>query len=337
MKNKNYQYIGEFLEDASFIAWVHGTDSDDIQFWENWKTEHPEQLEMMEAARAIVKGIRVEPKFLGKEEVNEEWEKLTQIIDTREQKNPSLILPQKSWFGRRSTYLIAAAVAFLFAMGLLLTQLTKSEVVSYYTDFGKRQEIELPDGTRLTLNANSTLRFEKERPRKVWLDGEAFFKVARKVESKKKFEVITPDLTVEVYGTEFNVNSRKKQTQVVLEEGKVKLSLSNGALKEMKPGDLITYSADQQKIIEEKELKQVNTLTSWKDGTLIFDDISLKDAMSRIADLYGLEVVFENAEIADENIYLAVPTDNIEICIRAIERLGSIQISLEDKILKISR
>ena len=337
MKKKDYHRIEDFLEDASFIAWVHEADTEAGRFWRNWQMEHPEQAEMLETARAIVKGLKFEPKYVEMTEVHGEWEKLTSRIDQREESKISHIQAKRQWLNYRKTMWVAAAVALLITIGFLLQQYSGPEVVSYHADFGKRQEISLPDGTQLTLNANSTLQYEKGEARKVWLEGEAFFKVAKGFENRKKFQVITSDLVVEVYGTEFNVNSRKRQTQVVLEEGKVKLALSNGTFKEMQAGDLITYSANQNQIIEEKQLERVTALTSWKDGTLIFEDISLKNAMEKIAELYGLEVVFEQAEMAEEKIHLAVPTDNLEICILAMKRSGSIRINLEDKTLTVSR
>ena len=329
MKNKDYHLIEDFLEDASFVAWVHHTNPEAVRFWNKWQIEHPEQTELLETAKAIVKGFQFEPQYLEMAEVNSEWDKLTQRILERDNLGPRVSQVKRIGLNRHTIVRIAAAVACLIAIGFLVQKYSGTEKISYYADFGKRQEIKLPDGTQLTLNANSTLRYEKENPRKVWLDGEAFFMVAKKTDTNKKFEVVTPDLIVEVYGTEFNVNSRKKQTQVVLEEGKVKLALSNGIQREMQPGDLLTYTAEGNRIIEEKKLERLETLTSWKEGTLIFDNISLSDAMGKIGELYGLKIVFEEANIANEPIHLAVPTDDINICLQAIEHSGSIPIRIE--------
>ena len=87
--------------------------------------------------------------------------------------------------------------------------------------------IKLPDGSLVQLNANSTLSFDTQwdasADRCVWLNGEAFFEVEKKPETKQKFKVITADLTVEVLGTEFNINSHHQQTRVFLQEGEDKI------------------------------------------------------------------------------------------------------------------
>ena len=74
-------------------------------------------------------------------------------------------------------------------------------------------EILLPDGSAVTLNANSKLQYYTHSARKVWLEGEAFFEVKKIPETAEPFQVVTNDLTITVLGTTFNVNSRNEQTK----------------------------------------------------------------------------------------------------------------------------
>ena len=122
--------------------------------------------------------------------------------------------------------------------------------ITHKTNYGEILNIKLQDGSDVTLNSNSSLSYNKNESRKVWLTGEAFFQVDKKVVTNAKFWVITDDLSVEVYGTSFNVNTKKKKTDVFLEEGSIWLSLKNGENKKMIPGNYISYSSQQNKILE---------------------------------------------------------------------------------------
>jgi len=151
------------------------------------------------------------------------------------------------------------------------------------TDYGQQQSIELPDGSTVELNANSSLTFEKNwnqlETRKVWLKGEAFFEVVKKEQSHQKFQVITKDLTVEVLGTVFNVNSHREETKVFLQEGKVNLSL-NGLEETMllEPGEIIAYSQSKKEHPEKQQVLR-SQHTSWKYGLLLFDKFIIINKM----------------------------------------------------------
>jgi ferric-dicitrate binding protein FerR (iron transport regulator) len=334
MKNDYYR-IEDFIEDPSFVAWVHQSDVSAVRYWEDWHERNPDQRETLVAAIAIVKGIRFTPQYVSREKVQSELAHLNARIDATAPLRSTPGSATSSLFTRRVALNMVAGLGLLFVLGIAVLQITRSPMIVHHTGFGERTEVNLSDGSHITINANSTLRYRENTPRKVWLEGEAFFRVAKIAGTGEKFQVITDDLTVHVYGTEFNVNSRKQQTQVLLEEGKIKLALQNGAEKEMEPGDLITYSAKKNEVLEEKRLARAETITSWKDGTLIFDDITVRDAMAKIAELYGLEIEFKDAGIADKIIHLAVPTQNLEICLKALERSGGMQIRRENLRLTI--
>ncbi|MBK8505327.1 MAG: FecR domain-containing protein [Saprospiraceae bacterium] len=100
----------------------------------------------------------------------------------------------------------------------------------YTAGFGERQKIVLPDGSAVDLNANSSLRLGSqwvEGIQEVWLEGEAYFEVEKNLSKGVKFTVHTNGPDVEVVGTHFNVDSRKEETRIYLEEGKVCLILKS--------------------------------------------------------------------------------------------------------------
>lgn len=235
------------------------------------------------------------------------------------------VIPMKSskrfyWIGR-----VAAAVLFLVVAGWFVFQeLNPSELIAQ-TGFDEQKEVMLPDGSRVTLNGNSTLQYFADwsagETRVVKLQGEAYFEVDNKEVTNTKFQVLTKDLTVEVLGTVFNVNTRQEATKVFLEEGKVKLNLidKKSSKLTLEPGEFVSYSAKRKSL--ERPQKVVNELqVSWKDGYLTFEDTSLKEILEKLTATSNLEFEIETAELAEKKFRLTIPNNNIP---EAMKLLGN--------------
>jgi len=223
---------------------------------------------------------------------------------------------------------IAAAVVVLLIGAAAFFQFNTSQPLIVQTSFEERHTLELPDGTSVILNANSRLTYYNNNPREVWLEGEAFFDVMKKEDGRTKFMVHTDDLVVEVLGTAFNVNSRHRQTKVVLEKGSVKLKLGHGQEEMMKPGDLIAYSAEEARILEKRSV-QPQVHSSWKSGSLIFQKTPLSEAIQKVSDNYGVKFKFARPELKQKVIEGGVPMDNLQLCLRLIEK--SIHVTIQQK------
>lgn len=320
MKRIEYTKIEDFLDDTSFFNWVFKKSLSDIDFWNEWINKNPKNKELADDAKALLLGVQFKKKTMNSEKVDAEWKKFESNIKTKNQTSIKII----NILSNRKIAVVAATITLLIVSSLYF--INKSTTIVHKAAFGEVLNIKLPDGTDVTLNSNSSLRFKEASPRKVKLKGEAFFKVVKQPRTKSKFWVSTNDLEVEVYGTEFNVNSHNKKTQVFLQEGSIHLMLKNGSKKKMIPGDLISYSFTSNSILAEKRPIRPELEISWKDGSLIFDRSTLKTAMHKIEETYGLTTIFE--DIAIENILLtgAVPTKNIDICIQTIEKSAQVSI-----------
>jgi len=256
------------------------------------------------------------------------------LNETTEEEFPSKIQKYRPkarkrilWIGR-----VAAAVLLLVVAGWFVFQYVAPSELIVQTSFGEQQSIELPDGSLVRLNANSSLTFEKDwgdqDSRQVWLQGEAFFEVEKKVETGQKFLVITKDLTVEVLGTVFNVNSHQEATKVFLEEGKINLSL-NG-LKQpmlMEPGEIVAYS-ESKKELPKKQRATPTLQTSWKDGLLLFEDIPLREVLEKLEEIYGLTIQVKDPSNYSRAITTGVPVENME------EAITILNATMDLKILK---
>jgi ferric-dicitrate binding protein FerR (iron transport regulator) len=221
---------------------------------------------------------------------------------------------------------------------------TRQSAVEIVTGYGETRKVSLPDGSLVSLNANSTIRFskawEKDKVREVWIQGEAFFSVVKKqgAASLVKFVVHTRDLDVEVLGTRFNVAERRQQTQVVLEAGKVRLKLNKaeaaGKLPPvlyMDPGQLVEYSTAGRRLA--KKTIKPTLYTSWKDGKLIFEDTPLAQVAAIIEQTYGLKVVVEDKSLYRETITGTLRSDNVDLLLESLSL--SISVGIERKHQKV--
>jgi ferric-dicitrate binding protein FerR (iron transport regulator) len=328
MIKKEYNTINDFLEDISFKNWALQNNGTDINFWEFWIANNPDKKEVVYKAKDLVLGVSFNKNFVSKEKVALEWKKLEARIQTKTKAPKNNV---------RFLRKFSAAASVLLIMSLGFYFLSNNAKITHKTNFGEILNIKLQDGSDVTLNSNSSLSYYKNESRKVWLSGEAFFQVDKKVVTKAKFWVITKDLSVEVFGTSFNVSTKKEKTAVFLEEGNIWLKLKNGEDKKMIPGNYVSYSAKKNKILEDKNIFNPIAKTSWKDGSLLFENLSLEKAMEKIEESYGYSIVFKDDNSKDILITGAVPITNIDICIKAIEKSAYVIIIKKEKSLVISR
>ena len=327
MTKKQYNTINDFLDDKSFENWALQSNGTDINFWEFWIVNNPDKEELVNKARDLVLGISFKKDFVSKEKVTLEWNKLEEKVQRKKNKPK-----RKVHFLKQ--FSVAASFLLLISIGFYLAH--SNTKITHNTNYGEILNIKLQDGSDVTLNSNSSLSYYKNESRKVWLSGEAFFQVDKKVVTNAKFWVLTDDLSVEVYGTSFNVNTKKKKTDVFLEEGSIWLKLKNGADKKMIPGNYISYSAKKNEILEDKNIFNPIIKTSWKDGSLLFENLSLEKAMEKIEESYGFTIVFKDVKSKDILITGAVPITNIDICIKAIEKSVDVTIIKKENSLIIS-
>jgi transmembrane sensor len=160
------------------------------------------------------------------------------------------------------------------------------------TPRGGQYQIVLPDGTKVWLNAASSLKFPSifsAAERSVELQGEAYFEVAKN--KHQPFKVAVKQMNIEVLGTYFNVNAYADEASIktTLLEGSVKLSSGNNH-KILAPG--------QQASLGHKpgfQIKAVNVeeAVAWKNGYFIFDNENIQDIMRKVARWYDVEVVYQ--------------------------------------------
>lgn len=152
----------------------------------------------------------------------------------------------------------------------------------------------LEDGTSVWLNSGSSIEFSKDitnRPREVWLAGEAYFDVAKY--NGKSFSVHTPDCSIIVLGTSFNVRSNQLGTQTALVSGAVNIKTESSSSM-LEPGCLATVDKSGNISISPFDIESV---TAWMRGEIIFKNTQLSTILEELSRWYNVEIIFENDQL----------------------------------------
>ncbi|HEY9340535.1 MAG TPA: FecR family protein, partial [Hanamia sp.] len=160
------------------------------------------------------------------------------------------------------------------------------------TPRGGKYEIVLSDGTKVWLNAASSLKFPASftgKIREVVLTGEGYFEVAKN--AMMPFQVKVDHMTVEVLGTHFNVNaySEEPDIETTLLEGSIKIKKA-GKVQILSPGEQAKFTSSGIFINKNADLQQV---MAWKEGFFLFDNTDIYTLMRQVARWYDVEVNFE--------------------------------------------
>lgn len=265
------------------------------------------------------------------------WQKVTNQTTDLQQKS---IKPRPFWRQNRFFLRIAATVA-LVLVSLFVVQYFQSENwVVQDSIAGQIKTVSLPDGSVVTLNGNSSIRYlqnwSDDPIRTVHLKGEAYFKVKNFGDGSTKFHVVTPDLTVEVLGTAFNVISWAAETSVFLEEGQIKVKLDNLADQEvtLEPGEVMQYSSKEQKLVPPKMV--ANQLeVSWKQGVLEFEETPLEDILHRLTSPNNLSYTIIDEVLAKREFTLRIPTEDLKVALDLLGTLTGTKIEQVDHLLVI--
>lgn len=211
-----------------------------------------------------------------------------------------------------------------------------NDVVSYNTittPRGGQYQVILPDGSKVWLNAASSLKFPTAftgNQRHVELTGEAYFEVSKN--PSKPFTVNVNALNVKVLGTHFNINAYSDEDAIrtTLLEGSVQLT--NGpAISLLKP--------DQQGIIKGNNIQVVDVdaerSVAWKNGIFEFNRSGIQDIMKQLSRWYDIEVVYTGKMPDDEFVGKIERNAKLSQVLHILE-LSHVHFKIEDKKIIVS-
>lgn len=196
---------------------------------------------------------------------------------------------------------------------------------------GGQYQVLLPDGTKVWLNASSSLSFPTHfsgNERRVQLKGEAYFEVAKN--TKMPFKVELKGMTVKVLGTHFNVMAYDDEQQIntTLLEGSVEVASSRN-VQILKPGE----QAVLKKSDGTMDVNAVNTaeFVAWKNGSFMFTDENIETIMRKIARWYDVDVSY-TGNLSDKVFAGSISKDeDISEVLKMLELTGTIHFKIEGR------
>jgi ferric-dicitrate binding protein FerR (iron transport regulator) len=195
---------------------------------------------------------------------------------------------------------------------------------------GQSYSLVLSDGTKLWLNASSSVRFPvafTDRERDVEITGEVYFEVAK--DASRPFRVKTNDMQVEVLGTQFDINAYPDETGVTttLVEGSVKVNTKDKVL-HLSPGQ-------QSKLLSNGSLQllkdvNVDEIIAWKNGFFHFESADLRSILRQFSRWYDIEVVYEG-EPKDRSFFAIVNRNSSLANVLKMLNANNIHFTIEGK------
>ncbi|NIG56383.1 FecR family protein [Chitinophaga sp. Cy-1792] len=310
--------IWKFLQDDSFIKWVTAPDTHTSQYWNHWQEQHPEQQQQLLDARAIAEQLHLHTAEIipaGMEaDIHRRIEMSMEANDSRP------VIPLSPVIGKRYAYRIAAAAALLLIISatfLLLHSSSNSKkglaaaendplIIRTNTGMASTTAY-LTDGSMVMLQTGASIRhhnFLQNKTREVFLQGEAFFDVAK--DTKHPFIVFTDDIAIKVLGTSFNIRKDNTgKTVVTVVSGKVAVCPKADTASSYVVTANHQLSFDPKNIAFHREQPVTGNLKSFNitnDSTFIFDETHVLEVFASLEKAYRIKIHVDEKTYANAKI-----------------------------------
>lgn len=324
--------LAKLLGDESFVRWIRGAAApEEEKKWEQWLEADASRQSLVERSRALYK-----LPFAQIEETDTQlqFQRLKNRFHKRGKKKKQYDYGKRSHSSNRwGAYAVAASIVLtlvvVYALGLFSSS---PHFKTIHTGFAEKDTLALSDGSMIILNANSTLRYNTKgidkKDRRITLHGEAYFAIKHR--PGRTLKVITKNGVVKDIGTKFDVNTRNNKTQVVLADGRLKVTAkdTSTAIKHksyiMQPGELAIISGTNQPITIHKI--NIAFYTSWIHNKMIFDDTPFRKIVQRIEATYGVHIVVRDHQLLDQKITGSVGTADLTILLKGLSQTLDVRI-----------
>ena len=298
--------------------WLQNSDHQQLYYhWlQEWERQHPQMVANPDLAFALFQ----------------------QKIASPPNPLPTNPLPARNrWLPR--TYLMAASITTLLLMLSYLTRIYWN-TRTIATDYGEVRSILLDDGSRVTLNAGSQLRIPRFRigspTRDVLLRGEAEFVIVHTAADDPFLVHTTNGVDIVVLGTEFVVNTRRNNTRVSLNRGKVQLRYPTPDqinTLTMQPGDWVNLATNEPPQRGHQPVEQTTGAT-WKNYQYTFRQTPMPEIALLLTDNFGLTVLMDD-ELAQRSVTGTFHAQNADELLLALAELFDFRMTHQGNTIKL--
>lgn len=379
--------IEELITTDSFINYCYLKNTEDVFRWNHYLLQHPQERKTVDEARTFVFHLE---QVLLETEKEEGWSVLERQYRTRVRckahlENHDKVRSLKELSHRKGIphvwFIAAASIVAIILLAAVIVGNEKERqpvVLSPHnnaqknenapllleengfvrTMAGEKKHIFLPDGSKVTMNAKSSLHLDSafgKNARVVHLEGEAFFDVAHR--KRSPFIVKLKDYDVKVMGTMFNVRSYTgdKISETALVKGEVQIILKKGSVNRLtlKPNEKAVVSASSSgsrlQGNSQERIKSVPDIsivikpltigndgssvveTGWMQNRLEINDETFEELKTKLERWYGVEISFADNEVKYFRFTATFEKESIEQALRAMQLTYPFQFSTNSK------
>lgn len=350
LDQKEYERLARYLSGD-----ITETDAREI---EARRTSDPVYFELVEKFRKVWEARMVRENPF---ETEPAWEKLCKHIDIAESRvahevsegKPIRIRRRPDQRGSGASWLLRVAAVFLAAglMGLFMVlspvftgeQATEQEMVmrEVVTERGQRSNIHLKDGSRIVLNSVGSISYVSdfdEETREVYLQGEAFFDIAK---DDRPFIVYADEAVIKILGTEFAVRSYKgEDIKVAVSTGLVSVRHRDGSeieTVELGMGDVAQLSRDAEKSLVVRRNADLTRYIGWLTYQYSYIDTPLGVIAAELERTYGVDIEFVDPSLASLRIAANFEGDSIHEVLQVIHLLLEIEYEMTGRNILFSK
>jgi ferric-dicitrate binding protein FerR (iron transport regulator) len=293
------------MSEDILIKYILGEASaDEGQEIETWKRANHANAKKFEEVKIILEtGKRLaQVSPLGEAEA---WEKFKEKRATANREPVKVVSINRNKSTTTNWLRIAAAAVLLIGGGWIGYSLYQQNAANQVVNIQANNEVRvdtLPDGSVVHLNKNSGISYTGtfKSKREITLTGEAFFDV--KHDEAAPFTVHVNDVTIKDVGTAFNVKSKLRNTQIIVESGIVQVSRSNNAVK-LTRNQMVSINPEDKQLKVEKSIDDLYSY--YKNPVFNANNIPLWRLVNVLNEAYSVNIKIENA--AMRNIPITIP------------------------------
>ncbi|MGV8092098.1 MAG: FecR family protein [Mangrovibacterium sp.] len=300
----------------------------------DWLGKDIENLKLLEEIYHVFTISTVLPPPLSPD-TREAWNKVEQKIS--EKVTTPKILTLKYW---HAAAIAAIIVLSLLVLGIVDNYRTDNRLARQFTEVvtlpGQKTSIVLPDGTKIWLNAASSVKYPanfNKKEREVILSGEAFFKVHK--DQSKRFRVKSGMLNIDVYGTSFNVRNYPDVNlqKITVAEGIVGIAKNSEEIRRLTKGEQATFNKESGEIAFNKENPEL--VAAWKNNELIFQNTPIDEVIKSLESWYGVKITIDNQMIGSHNYTFKIKTESFREVLDMMKLMTPFEYKIDGKDIEI--
>jgi len=294
------------MSEDILIKYILGEASaDEGQEIETWKRANHANAKKFEEVKIILEtGKRLaQVSPLGEAEA---WEKFKEKRATANREPVKVVSINRNKSANTNWLRIAAAAILLIGGGWIGYSLYQQNAANRVVNIQANNEVRvdtLPDGSVVHLNKNSGISYTGtfKSKREISLTGEAFFDV--KHDEAAPFTVHVNDVTIKDVGTAFNVKSKQRNTQIIVESGIVQVSRSNNAVR-LTRNQMVSINPEDKQLKVEKSIDDLYSY--YKNPVFNANNIPLWRLVNVLNEAYGVNIKIENAAMRNTPITIPI-------------------------------